>query len=62
MLELGLDPSPGEPNLLDFGMSWGCHHLPATPHGAGGSSVSQGYFISEHAPNEELKKKNEEPN
>lgn len=26
----------------------------------GGSSVSQGYFISEHAPNEELKKKNEE--
>ena len=29
---------------------------------AGGSSVSQGYFISEHAPNEELKKKNEEPN
>eukprot|EP00435_Cladocopium_sp_Y103_P003665 s2636_g1.t1 len=26
----------------------------------GGPSVSQGYFISEHAPNEELKKKNEE--
>eukprot|EP00438_Fugacium_kawagutii_P017481 Skav217977 [mRNA] locus=scaffold496:153919:160337:- [translate_table: standard] len=26
----------------------------------GGTSVSQGYFVSEHAPSEELKKKNEE--
>lgn len=40
------------------------HYIPLRPSpnstSAGGTSVSQGYFVSEHAPNEELKKKNEE--
>jgi hypothetical protein len=63
MVLRGFDPCPGESIFWDFlGMSWGCHELPLSTHCAGGSSVSQGYLISEHAPNEELKKKNEEPN
>ena len=52
-----IHPCPGE-----FSWYWASRHkLPPSTHSAGGTSVSQGYFISEHAPNEELKKKNEEP-